>query len=235
MTRALIILAAYLVLGLPAAVFGLPWTLLSRDIGFLYRWAMWVVRTGLRLGGIRIAVSGREHIPPQTACIFMSNHVSNLDPPVLAPLLPVRTAFFLKQSLLKIPALGYGMRLAGFIPVRRDGRVESAQESVAFAKGVLASGTSVMTFPEGTRSRNGELLPFKKGPFYLALESGAAVVPVSIWGTAEMMPKGSLRIRPGTAHVIFHSAIEPRRFATREELMAAVRAAIQSGLPKAGD
>jgi 1-acyl-sn-glycerol-3-phosphate acyltransferase len=165
----------------------------------------------------------------------MSNHASNLDPAALAPLLPFRTAFFLKRSLLKIPLLGYGMRLADFIPVDRDGRVESAQESVRFAKRVLASGVSVMTFPEGTRSRDGKLLPFKKGPFYLALESGAPVVPVAIRGTREMMPKGSLRIRPGIAEVAFQPSIDPQRFATREDLMAAVRLAIAAGLgPAAG-
>lgn len=233
MLSALTIFIAYLLLALPAAAIGLPWTLLSGDIGFLYRWAMWIARTGLPLGGVHVEVSGREHIPQGMACIFMSNHASNLDPPAIAPLLPFRTAFFLKRSLLKIPLLGYGMRLANFIPVDRDGRVESAQESVQFAKRVLASGVSVMTFPEGTRSRDGKLLPFKKGPFYLALESGAVVVPVAIRGTREMMPKGSLRIRPGIARVAFQPSIDPRRFATREELMSAVRAAITAGLDAA--
>lgn len=236
MLRALTIFIAYLLLALPAAAIGLPWTLLSGNIGFLYRWAMWIARIGLPLGGVRVEVAGREYIPRDKACIFMSNHSSNLDPPVLAPLLPFRTAFFLKRSLLKIPLLGYGMRLADFIPVDRDGRVESAQASVQFAKRVLASGVSVMTFPEGTRSRDGKLLPFKKGPFYLALESGVPVVPVSIRGTREMMPKGTLRIRPGTARVAFQPPIDPRRFATREELMSAVRAAIAAGFgPSAGN
>lgn len=233
MLNALVILIAYVLLALPAAVIGLPLTLISGDIGFLYLWAMWIVRAGLRFGRIRVELSGAEHIPRGRACIFMSNHVSNLDPPVIAPLLPFRTAFFLKRSLLKIPALGYGMRLANFIPVKRDGRVESAQESVQFAKQVLASGVSVITFPEGTRSRDGRLQPFKKGPFYLALESNVTVVPVSISGTHEMMPKGSLRIRPGTARVAFQAPIDPSRFSSREALMSAVRAAIAAGLPPA--
>lgn len=233
MLNALAILIAYVLLALPAAVIGLPWALFSGDIGFLYRWAMWIVQAGLSFGRIRVEVSGTEHIPPGKACIFMSNHVSNLDPPVLAPLLPFRTAFFLKRSLLKIPALGYGMRLADFIPVKRDGRVESAQESVQFAKQVLASGVSVITFPEGTRSRDGRLQPFKKGPFYLAVESNVTVIPVSISGTREMMPKGSLRIRPGTARVAFQAPIDPGLFPNREALLSAVRAAITSGLPPA--
>ncbi|HEV2274885.1 MAG TPA: lysophospholipid acyltransferase family protein [Acidobacteriaceae bacterium] len=233
MFSSITMLVTYILLALPAAAIGLPWTLISKDIGFLYRWSMWILGAGLKMGRIRIEVTGRERIPAGRACIFMSNHVSNLDPPILAPLFPFRTSFFLKRSLLKIPLLGWGMRLADFIPVDRDGRVESARASVEFAVRVLASGVHVSTFPEGTRSRTGELLPFKKGPFYLASESGAPVIPVSIWGTEHMMTKGSLRITPGTAHVIFHPPIHPETLATREELMLAVRSAIASGLPPA--
>ncbi len=231
MFSAITMLFTYVLLILPAAAVGLPWTLISRDIGFLYRWSMWIVRIGLKTGRIRVEVSGREHIAVGRACIFMSNHVSNLDPPILFPLFPFRTAFFLKRSLLRIPLLGWGMRLANFIPVERDGRVESAKESVQFAVRVLASGVSVSTFPEGTRSRTGKLLPFKKGPFYLAMESGAPIVPVSISGTERMMTKGSLRIKPGIAQVSFHQPIDPQQFSTREDLMLAVRSAIASGLP----
>jgi 1-acyl-sn-glycerol-3-phosphate acyltransferase len=147
-------------------------------------------------------------------------------------LLPFRTAFFIKRSLLNIPVVGLGMRLAGFIPVDRDGRLESARESVQAASKVLASGVNISTFPEGTRSRDGKLLPFKKGPFYLAMESGAPIIPISIRGSERMMTKGSLRIKPGTAHLTFHPAVYPHQFATREELAAAVRAAITSALPK---
>ncbi len=224
-------LVTYVVLGLPAGVVGIPWALLTGDIGPLYRWSMHIVRAGVKLARIRVKVEGREHIPA-VPCIFMANHVSNLDPPILLPLFPFRTAFFIKRSLLRIPFVGYGMRLAGFIPVDRGGRLESARESVLAASKVLASGVSISTFPEGTRSRDGVLLPFKKGPFYLAMESGVPVVPVSIWGSEHMMTKGSLRIHPGTAYVIFHPALFPQQFATREQLSAAVRAGIISGLPE---
>jgi 1-acyl-sn-glycerol-3-phosphate acyltransferase len=225
------ILVTYVVLGLPAGVVGIPWALLTGDIGPLYRWSMHIVRAGVKLARIQIQVEGREHIPARP-CIFMANHVSNLDPPILLPLFPFRTAFFIKRSLLRIPFVGYGMRLAGFIPVDRGGRLESARESVLAASKVLASGVNISTFPEGTRSRNGILLPFKKGPFYLAMESGVPVVPVSIWGSEHMMTKGSLRIHPGTAHVTFHPALFPQQFATREQLSGAVRAEIISGLPE---
>jgi 1-acyl-sn-glycerol-3-phosphate acyltransferase len=231
MLSSLTMLVTYVVFGLPAGAVGIPWALLTGDIGPLYHWSMWIVRTGVRLARIRVEVVGREDIPGRP-CIFMANHVSNLDPPILLPLLPFRTAFFIKRSLLKIPVVGYGMRLAGFIPVDRDGRLESARESVHAANQVLASGVNISTFPEGTRSRSGKLLPFKKGPFYLAMESGVPVVPISLWGSENMMSKGSLRIKPGTAHLTFHPAVYPAQFKTREQLAAAVRAAITSGLPQ---
>ena len=226
------IVLSYLILGFPAALIGLPWTLLRGDISFLYRWAMWIANIGLKIGGIRIDVTGRKQLDPQQHYIFMSNHVSNLDPPVLLPLLPGRTSVFLKRSLMKIPLLGYAMRLGNFIPVDRDGSVESAKQSVETGRQVLGSGLHVTTFVEGTRSRDGRLLPFKKGPFYLAMETGAPVVPISIWGTEGMMKKGSLRITPGTAHVAFHAPLWPRDYATREDLLVAVRESITSSLPE---
>lgn len=226
------IVLSYLILGFPAALIGLPWTLLRGDISFLYRWAMWIANIGLKIGGIRIDVTGRKQLDPQQHYIFMSNHVSNLDPPVLLPLLPGRTSVFLKRSLMKIPLLGYAMRLGNFIPVDRDGSVESAKQSVETGRQVLDSGLHVTTFVEGTRSRDGRLLPFKKGPFYLAMETGAPVVPISIWGTEGMMKKGSLRITPGTAHVAFHAPLWPRDYATREDLLVAVRESITSSLPE---
>src|ERR1700721_420407 len=225
MLSSLTMVVTFALLGLPAGAIGIPWALLTGDIDPLYRWSMWILRAGVKLSRIRVEVAGREHIPAQP-CIFMANHVSNLDPPILLPLFPFRTAFFIKRSLLKIPLVGRGMRLAGFIPVDRAGRLESARESVQAASRVLASGFNVSTFPEGTRSRNGRLLPFKKGPFYLAMESKAPIIPISIWGSEHMMTKGSLRIKPGTAHLTFHPAVYPKQFATREELAAAVRAAI---------
>lgn len=230
MFTALTLLAVWLALGIPVAIFGIPWTLVTGDISLVYRCAMVIVRTGLRAARIRVETEWRAPLDPEKKYLFFSNHLSNLDPPVLLPLLPGRTSIFIKRSLMKIPVLGYAMKLADFIPVDRDGRVESAKQSVESAVSVLARGVHVTSFVEGTRSPDGRLLPFKKGPFYLAIESGAAVVPVTIRGTEKLMRKGSLKVYPGTVRVIFHPPLEPKDYATREELMAAVREAIQSGL-----
>ena len=216
-------------LALPAALVVFPWTLITRDTRLLFRVGFWITRVGLPCAGIRVVVRGREHLPDGGA-IVMANHVSNLDPPVLLPLMPPRMVIYLKASLMRIPVLGYAMRLAGFIPVTRDGSVESAKASSAEALQALEQQRCVVVFPEGTRSRDGALLPFKKGPFFLAMDSGAPVVPVSIAGTARLLPKGTLRLRAGTVTVTFHPPLSPATFATKDELIVAVRNAIESGL-----
>jgi len=232
MIASLTILATFIVLGIPTAVVLIPWALITGNVTPLYNIAIMIQRLAFNLAGIRVEVNGTENIPAHTACIFMSNHVSNLDPPALIPRIPGRTAAFIKRSLMKIPVLGFGFKLGEFIPVDRDGRVESAQESIAVARQVMAKGLHITTFVEGTRSRDGRMLPFKKGPFYLAKETGAPCVPVSIHGTENMMAKGSMKIRPGTVHIQFHAPIYPDNFATREDLLEAVRRAIASGLPE---
>ena len=162
----------------------------------------------------------------------MANHVSNLDAPALIPNLPGRTSVFLKRPLMKLPILGYAFKLGEFIPVDRDGDVESAQLAVADALRVLADGLHITTFVEGMRSPDARLLPFKKGPFYLAKDSGALCVPVSIFGTEQILPRGSKRIYPGTAHIVFHPPLDPANYATRDDLSEAVRSAIASALPE---
>jgi 1-acyl-sn-glycerol-3-phosphate acyltransferase len=232
MLAAILLFSTWIILGMPVAIVTLPWARLSHNVLPLYRGAMAVVRSGLRLAGIRVDVVWEQPLDPSQTYLFFSNHVSNLDPPILFPLLPARTAAFLKRSLMKIPILGWGMRLGNFIPVVRDGRVESAIESMECATRVLASGVHVLSFVEGTRSRDGRLQAFKKGSFYLAMHSGAPVVPVSIYGTESMMKRGSVKIDPGTAHVVFHAPVRPQDYESREELMEAVRAAIAAGLPE---
>jgi 1-acyl-sn-glycerol-3-phosphate acyltransferase len=214
---------------------GIPWALLTGDITPAYRMGTTIAAFGLRVVGIRVETEWLATIDPAKKYLFFSNHLSNLDPPAVIPLLPGRTSIFIKRSLLRIPILGYGMKLAGFIPVDRDGTVEGARQSVDQAAVEMArSGVHITSFVEGTRSRDGQLLPFKKGPFYLAMETCAPVVPVTIRGTEKLMPRGSLRVRPGNVRVIFHPPLDPAHFATREDLMEAVRVSIQSGIKSQG-
>ena len=232
MIASLTIVATFIVLGIPTALILIPWALITGNVTPLYNVAIMIQRLAFNLAGIRVEVNGAGNIPAHTACIFMSNHVSNLDPPALIPRIPGRTAAFIKRSLMKIPVLGFGFKLGEFIPVDRDGRIESAQESIAVARSVMAKGLHITTFVEGTRSRDGRMLPFKKGPFYLAKETGAPCIPVSIYGTESMMAKGSVKIKPGAAHIEFHAPLYPDNYPTREDLLEAVRAAVASGLPE---
>jgi 1-acyl-sn-glycerol-3-phosphate acyltransferase len=212
-----------------AALVGFPWTFISGRVDFLYNMAMNIVRVSLYLAGVKIAVRGTEKFDPAGTYIFMCNHVSNLDPPILVPKLPGRTTVLVKKELFKIPILGPAMHLANLVPVDRSNR-EAAIASVQTAVEVLKTGIHMTIFPEGTRSPDGRLRPFKKGPFYLASESGLSIVPVTIGGTETMMPKGSSIIHPGMATLTFHAPVDPKRFADKDDLMAAVRAAIASAL-----
>jgi 1-acyl-sn-glycerol-3-phosphate acyltransferase len=138
----------------------------------------------------------------------------------------------MKRALMELPILGTGFRMGEFIAVDRSGNAADAKQSVAAAERVLAKGVHITTFVEGTRSPDGRMLPFKKGPFFLAMDAGVPCIPVSVHGTESIMGKGSLRIKPGVAHVVFHDPIDPAAFSSRDELMQAVRTAIASGLPE---
>jgi 1-acyl-sn-glycerol-3-phosphate acyltransferase len=196
----------------------------------LYYIATSLGRWGVLLVGVKIEVRGRENLEPGRTYIFLSNHVSNLDPPVLIPVIPGRCSVLVKKELYRVPVLGTGMKIAELVPVDRRDR-ESAIESVQAAVGVLRKGLHMLIFPEGTRSCDGRVLPLKKGPFHLAMDSGFPVVPVTILGTYESWPKGRFALRPGTATVIFHPPLDPTDYADRESLMVAVRDTIAGALP----
>ena len=232
MIVSLYVFVIILALSIPSAIIFIPLAVITGNAGPLYAVTCFIVRTGFRVAGIRVRVEGREHVPPGQACIFMANHVSNLDPPGLIPRIPGRTAAFAKRAIFNIPVFGYCMKLGEFIPVDRTGNAASAQESVGAAKRILAKGLHITTFVEGSRSKTGRMLPFKKGPFYLAKETGAPCIPVSIFGTESLLAVGSFAIKPGIVHFVFHPPLYPADFETREQLMAAMRAAIASGLPE---
>jgi 1-acyl-sn-glycerol-3-phosphate acyltransferase len=224
-------LFVYVTLGSVAGIVGIPYTLIRGDVSLLYRVAMWIAHTGVRASGIRTELRGLENVPAGRPCIFMCNHVSNLDPPVVLPLLPGRCSVLLKKELMNIPILGRAMRMGKFVPVERGGKRDAAQASVKAAAEAMKDGLNILVFPEGTRSRDGRLSTFKKGPFFLAMETQAPVVPVVVSGTQAMMRKGSAAIKPGVARITLLPAIEPAEFQNREELLSAVRTAISQALP----
>jgi len=211
--------------------FLLLYTLLSGSAGMMYRIATRLGITGVRLAGIKIEVRGLENLQPGRSYIYMSNHVSNLDPPILVASIPGRCSVLVKKEVFRIPILGFAMKVADLVPVDRSNR-EAAIESVHAAAEVLRRGLNMVIYPEGTRSADGRLLPFKKGPFHLAMEARVPVIPVTILGTADLWPKGTWAMRPGKAVLIFHPPLDPARFADREELMAVARETIASALPE---
>jgi 1-acyl-sn-glycerol-3-phosphate acyltransferase len=215
-----------------AALVGFPWTYITKDINFLYNTCMWVAYTGVQIVGVKVRTIGLEKIDPARTYIFMSNHISNLDPPITLPLIPRRTSVMVKKELFKVPILGRIMLIGSLVPVDRKNR-DAGITAVRDAVKALGQGLNMTIYVEGKRSFDGRLLPFKKGPFYLAQECKVPVVPITISGTEKIMPKGQFAIRPGKATVTveFHDPIEPSDFEERDCLMAKVRAAINSGLP----
>jgi 1-acyl-sn-glycerol-3-phosphate acyltransferase len=218
-------------IALPLAVLtGFPWTYLTKDVTFLYRTCMWGALTGVRIAGVRVQTLGLDKIDPDRSYIFMSNHISNLDPPITIPLIPRRTSVMVKKELFSYPLLGKVMRIGALVPVDRGNR-DAGISAVREAVKVIEQGINMTIYVEGQRSFDGRLLPFKKGPFYLASECKVPVVPITISGTQEVMPKAQFSIRPGTVTVQFHDPIEPADFGSRDCLMVKVRAVIDSGLP----
>lgn len=231
MIRALIMLTFWGLSNLLVGPFLLLYALISRDVRPLYHVATFLAITGVRLAGIRIHEIGRENLKPDQNYIFMSNHASNLDPPIEIPRIQQRCSVLVKKELFRLPILGTGMHLARLVPVdraNRDAAIESVREGVE----VLRSGLSMMIYPEGTRTSDGKLRPFKKGPFHLAMESGVPVLPMTILGTFEAWPRHRFALKAGVVTIVYHPAIDPKNYADRDELMKAVRDSIAGALPE---
>jgi 1-acyl-sn-glycerol-3-phosphate acyltransferase len=228
--RSLLTLLWWMILVPLDALWAFPWTFITRRVDGLYRSAMWIARVGIRIAGVRTKMLGYDQLDLSRKYIFMSNHVSNLDPPVLIPRLPFRQTVMVKKELFKVPILGPAMRLADFVPIDRRNR-DAAVAGVRDAEATVRKGLHMTVFPEGTRSRDSVLLPFKKGPFYLALETGVPIVPITILGTEKLLPKGKTLARPGVVTLVFHPPVDPKDYPDRDELMRVVRDAVASALP----
>lgn len=182
----------------------------------------------LNLAGIRFTVIGRENVPTGRAVVFCANHQSNVDPPVLFEALHRRLHILYKAELRKLPVLGRVFEVGGFVAVQRENR-DAAFASIEAAAESIRRGNSFLIFPEGTRSKTDELLPFKKGGLVMALRAQAPIVPVAIMGGRAAMQKGSAFVRPVHVTVRIGQPIETAGMNAedRDALIAVVRGRIQ--------
>lgn len=187
-------------------------------------WSVWC----LRMAGIRLVVTGLDQVPTEGPVIYMGNHQGNFDIHVLAVAIPRLFSWIAKEELFRVPVFGAAMRRAGYIPLDRSGG-RKALKSMKLAAERIASGTSVVIFPEGTRTMDGSLLPFKRGAFMLAVKAGVPIVPFTINGSRERNPRNRIELRPGTISVSFAPPIAVAGV-TEGELMQQVREAIAARL-----
>ncbi len=194
----------------------------------IHRYSRLWARAGLGLAGVRVALTAREPLPPGRAHVFVANHQSYMDIFALAAVLPGEFRWVAKRELFRIPLFGRAMRRAGYVPVDRDDP-RRARANLSQAAAVLAAGRSLVVFPEGTRSADGRLRPFKRGAFALAEAAGVPVVPVALHGSREVLRPGGYRITPGTVRVELAAPIDPAGL-PQAELLARARAAIAARL-----
>ncbi len=178
----------------------------------------------LKLSNIKVNVKGLSNLKSGRSYIYMANHVSNFDIPVLLAYLPVQFRWLAKAELYKIPIFGYAMKRVGYISIDRSNR-KSAIKSLNTASKIIRNGVSVVIFPEGTRSRTNNVQPFKKGGFFLAVDSGVPIIPIIIHGTGRIMPKKQLLIKPGYVTLEIAKPINSSDYTrkTKNDLMEKVR------------
>ncbi len=185
----------------------------------------------LAVSKIKVTVRGFSNLNLRGPYIYMANHTSNYDIPVLQAYLPVHFRWLAKAELFKIPIFGYAMKRAGYISIDRSNK-KSAIQSLQQAAKIIKNGASVVIFPEGTRSRNQNVQPFKKGGFVLAVDSGVPIVPVILHGTWKIMPKNQILTEPGHVVMEIKKPIESSDYnrETKDLLMGKIRNVILESL-----
>ncbi|MDT7540624.1 MAG: 1-acyl-sn-glycerol-3-phosphate acyltransferase [Acidobacteriota bacterium] len=206
--------AAMLLLVVGPPIMTVAWLVGRRE--WVYPWAIWGGRAWLRMSGMRVTVRGREQLDPRETYIFISNHRSYLDTATLFDYTGRRIGLLAKKELLKVPILGTGMGFVNILAIDRTNR-ERAIETVRVATERIRAGVSFGVFAEGTRAQPGELLPFKKGAFHMAIDAGVPVVPVAIKHTDVLMGKGTGLARSGTIEMVILPPIETRGLSTQRE------------------
>lgn len=230
MLRAYLFLLVFVPLTFVLALSAIVFTLFDPTGSIYHTHAKIWGRLSLWLAGVKLEVTGREKVPVAGPIIFMCNHQGNFDILSLFLAIPRQFSWIAKEELFAIPVFGHSMRRGGYIPLdRSDGR--RALKSIEAAAAMIRNGRSVVIFPEGTRSLDGSLLPFKKGGFLLAGKAGVPIVPVTINGSARINPRNRIELYPGTITIRFGEPIPAAEGgARREQLMEQVRAAIAAGL-----